>query len=353
MVDLSPREASVPPAAALPQAPAPVLRLGEPDAGNSTFMLTALKAAAEPTRLRLLMICAHSDLTVSELTQVLGQSQPRVSRHLKLLCDAGLLDRRREGSWAYFSLAQRGAGAILARTLVDSLPADDPELSVDLERLRAIMRDRAERAAAYFRRNAAQWDQIRSLHVDDGDVERALLDLVAPGSAREFIDIGTGTGRILELLGPRVGSAIGIDLSPEMLLIARSNLDRARLRNGLVRQGDMYQLPAPSGSFDLATIHQVLHFAEKPSAVIVEAARVLRPDGRLIVIDFAAHDHESLRQDHLHRWLGFQEDDIHQWFTAAGLQPDEPIYLPGGALTVAIWSARSRAPTPDAHRGYV
>lgn len=318
-----------------------------PETGDSAFVLTALKAAAEPTRLRLLVICAHSDLTVSELTQVLGQSQPRVSRHLKLLCDAGLLDRRREGSWAYFCLAQRGAGARLARTLVDSLPADDPELSVDLERLRAIMRERAERAAAYFRRNAAQWDDIRSLHAADRDVEGALLDLVPAGSARDFIDIGTGTGRILELLAPRVNSAVGIDLSPEMLLIARSNLHRARMRNGLVQQGDMYQLPMPGAAFDLATVHQVLHFAERPSAVIAEAARVLRPQGRLILVDFAAHDREDLRQEHLHRWLGFQEGDIHRWFAAAGLQPENSIYLPGDALTVAIWSARRGPPITD------
>ncbi|MFQ5775375.1 MAG: ArsR/SmtB family transcription factor [Kiloniellaceae bacterium] len=302
-------------------------------------LLSALKAAAEPTRLRLLVLCAHSDLTVSELTHVLGQSQPRVSRHLKLLCEAGLLDRRREGSWAYFRLAQRGTGAELARTVVDALPGDDPTLSLDLERLEAIVRERAERAAEYFRRNAAQWDEMRSLYVEEREVEKALLDLIPEGQVRDLIDIGTGTGRMIEVLGPRVERALGVDLSQEMLLIARTNLDRAKLRNSLVRQGDMYQLPVPSASFDAAVVHQVLHFAESPGAVIAEAARVLRPGGKLIVVDFAAHGLDFLRSEHMHRWLGFRDRDMTGWCKSAGLRPDEPVYLPGDPLHVVIWRA--------------
>ncbi|RMD64580.1 MAG: methyltransferase domain-containing protein [Alphaproteobacteria bacterium] len=315
-------------------------------------LLAALKAAAEPTRLRLLVLCAHSDLTVSELTHILGQSQPRVSRHLKLLCEAGLLDRRREGSWAYFRLAQRGSGAELARTLVDTVPGDDPTLTLDLERLEAIVRARAERAAAYFRRNAAQWDKIRSLHIDEREVEKALLDLVPPGRFSDLIDIGTGTGRIIEILGPRVERALGIDLSQEMLLVARSNLDRARVRNGLVRQGDMYQLPVASASFDLAVIHQVLHYAETPEAAIAEAARVLRPEGRLIVVDFAAHEVERLRSEHMHRWLGFRDQDIEAWFGSAGLAAETPIYLPGDPLNVVIWCAVRRLPAVSGRTGW-
>lgn len=302
-------------------------------------LLTALKGAAEPTRLRLLALCAHSDLTVSELTHILGQSQPRVSRHLKLLCDAGLLDRRREGSWAYFRLAQRGAGAELARTLVDALPGADPLLSLDLERLEAIVRERAQRAAEYFRRNAAQWNEIRSLYIDEREVEKALLSLVPEGSVRDLIDIGTGTGRIIEVLGPRVEQAVGIDLSQDMLLVARANLEKARLRNCVVRLGDMYQLPVPSTSFDAAVIHQVLHFAESPDAVIGEAARVLRPGGKLIIADFAVHELEYLRNEHMHRWLGFRDEDMSAWYAAAGLSPEDPIRLPGKPLDVVVWRA--------------
>lgn len=302
-------------------------------------LLTALKAAGEVTRLRLLVLCAHSDLTVSELTQILGQSQPRVSRHLRLLCEADLLDRRREGTWAYFRLARQGPGAELARTLVDAMPGDDPALSLDLERLEAIVGERARRAADYFQRNAAKWNEIRSLYADESEVEAVLLARVSEGRARDVIDIGTGTGRIIEVLGPRVEHAVGVDLSPDMLMIARANLDRARLRNCLVRQGDMYQLPVPSASFDAAVIHQVLHFAETPGAVIGEAARVLRPGGKLIVADFGSHGLEYLREEHLHRWLGFSDRDMRTWCEAAGLVPEDPVLLPGDPLNVVVWTA--------------
>ena len=324
-------------------------------------LLTALKAAAETTRLRLLVLCAHSDLTVSELTQILWQSQPRVSRHLRLLCEAGLLDRRREGSWAYFRLAQHGPGAELARTLVDGLPGDDPVLSLDLERLEAIVDERARRAAAYFRRNAAKWNEIRSLHVDEREVEAALAAQIEAGietgieagaaeaagatgqPVRDLIDIGTGTGRMIEVLGPRVEHAVGVDLSQDMLMVARANLDKARLRNCLVRQGDMYQLPVASASFDAAVIHQVLHFAESPGAVIGEAARVLRPGGKLIVADFESHELEHLREQHLHRWLGFRDADLRDWCESAGLEPAPPVHLKGDPLNVVIWGAVRRA----------
>jgi ArsR family transcriptional regulator len=303
-------------------------------------LLSALKAAAEPTRLRLLTLCAHCDLTVSELTQILGQSQPRVSRHLKLLCDAGLLERLREGSWAYFRLSSRGAVSEFARTLADAIPYDDPVLALDLERLEAILRARAERAADYFRRSAAQWDQIRSLYVDDAEVERRLVELLAQGQVRDLLDIGTGTGRMLEIFAPRVARAVGIDLSREMLAVARSKLESAKLRNCLVRHGDMYQLPLSSESFDAVTIHHVLHFAERPAQVVREAARVLRPSGRLIVVDFEAHALDFLREQHAHRWLGFKTDDVTGWCTAAGLEACAPIHLPGDPLNVAIWWAK-------------
>ena len=337
-----------------------ILRKDRPDPGwvakGMEQLLSALKAAAETTRLRLLVLCAHSDLTVSELTQILGQSQPRVSRHLRLLCEAGLLDRRREGSWAYFRLAQRGAGAELARTLVDGLPGDDVTVSLDLERLDAIVQERARRAAEYFRRNAAKWNEIRALYVDEREVEKVLEGRLAAGPAggpvRDLIDIGTGTGRMIEVLGPQVEHAVGVDLSQEMLMVARANLDKSRLRNCLVRQGNMYQLPVATASFDAAVIHQVLHFAETPAAVIGEAARVLRPGGTLIVADFESHELEFLRDQHMHRWLGFRDADMKGWCKSAGLELEPPVHLPGNPLNVVVWCA-SRPETSGAARHHI
>ncbi|HYD97796.1 MAG TPA: metalloregulator ArsR/SmtB family transcription factor [Alphaproteobacteria bacterium] len=302
-------------------------------------LLTALKAVAEPTRLRLLALCAQGELTVSDLTHILGQSQPRVSRHLKLLCDAGLLERSREGTWALFRLAEGGEGARLSRQLLGFLPEGDSRLALDRQRLAALRQAQAERAAQYFRDNADRWHEIRSLHVPEREVEAALLRLLPEAGLHDLLDIGTGTGRMLELFGPRIERGLGVDASREMLGIARANLDRAALRHCQVRQADMYALPLPSASFDAVVVHQVLHYAEQPGEAIAEAARMLRPGGRLAIADFAQHDVESLRSEHAHRRLGFADAEIAAWCRAAGLEPQPPVRLPGVPLTVVVWTA--------------
>jgi ArsR family transcriptional regulator len=307
-------------------------------------LLGALRAAAEPSRLRLLVLCARGEFTVTELAQILGQSQPRVSRHLKLLCEAGLLDRAREGSWVFYRLGSGRAVSLLSRHLVEACGEQDETIALDLQRLAAINRQRAELAAAYFRDNAADWHRIRSLYVDEADVEAVLADVVGALAPRDLLDIGTGTGRMLELLGPRVANALGIDQSREMLAIARVNIERAGLSNCVVRLGDMYQLPLPDRSFDAVIIHQVLHYADRPAAAIAEAGRVLRPGGSLIIVDFALHALEFLREEHAHRRLGFADHDIAAWFRAAGLEPGQPHRLAGDPLTVVVWMAR-RQPT--------
>ncbi|MGQ0663331.1 MAG: ArsR/SmtB family transcription factor [Pseudomonadota bacterium] len=305
--------------------------------------LTALRAGAEATRLRILALSAQGALTVSEFTTILGHSQPRVSRHLKLLCEAGLIDRLPEGNWAFYQLARNGMGGRLARQLVDGLPADDPTLCADRDRLVAVRHARAEAAAAYFRDNAARWDEIRSLHVDDREVEQVLLELLPPERIGELLDIGTGTGRILEVFGSRGVRGVGIDLSREMLAVARANLARAGLKDCYVRHGDMYRLPWPAAAFDAITIHQVLHFADQPAQAIAEAARVLKAGGRLVIADFAPHDLDRLRRDHAHRRLGFGDAEVAGWVRAVGLEPARPVQLPGEKLTVSLWAAERPA----------
>ncbi len=302
------------------------------------ILLSRLRAIAEPSRLRLLALCAECEMTVGELTRALGQSQPRVSRHLKLLCDAGLVKRRPEGSWVFYRLAEDDEGGALVRHIAGLAPRNDPQATLDRKRLGEIKQDRARSAAAYFRANAAEWDRIRSLHVDDAEVERALADAL-PENIGDLLDIGTGTGRMLQLFGGRVDRAVGIDASRDMLAVARANIEAVGLRNCLVRQGDMYSLPWPDGSFDAVTIHQVLHYADRPRAAIAEAARVLRPGGRLVVADFAPHDVESLRSDAAHRRLGFADHEVAEWCRGAGLQPGPARPLPGDPLTVVIWRA--------------
>src|SRR5262245_26082192 len=305
----------------------------------------ALKAAGEATRLRILALLAEAELTVSDLTDILRQSQPRISRHLRLLAEAALIERFREGSWAFFRLGERGGNAELARELIARLDPTDATIARDRERLAAVRAARAAAAQTYFRRHAAEWDRIRKLHVADEAVEAAIRAALADKPARSLLDLGTGTGRMLELFGPEIERGLGLDLSHDMLALARARLDRAGLRHCSVRQGDIYDLALPKDSFDVVIIHQVLHFLDDSARAIAEAARVLRPGGRLLVVDFAPHDLEFLREEHAHRRLGFALDTVAQWLTAAGLDVAEQRTLapePGseGKIAVALWLAR-------------
>ncbi len=311
---------------------------------DGTFdLLSGLRAAGEPSRLRLLGLCAQGELTVSELTQILGQSQPRVSRHLKLLCEAGLLERFREGTWAFYRTTEQGEGAELTNALIGLMREDQPVHTRDQERLAAVKAGRAEAAQAYFRANAAEWHKIRALYVPEAEVERALLDLFAEIDIAEFLDIGTGTARMVEVFGPRIRRGVGLDLSHEMLALARANLERAGLSHCQVRHGDMYAISFADKSFDAVLFHQVLHFAGEPARAIAESARVLKPGGHLAVVDFAPHDQEFLRTEQAHRRLGFTDEEVAGWYRAAGLTVGEPVRLAGDPLTVVIWPAAREA----------
>jgi len=305
----------------------------------------ALKAAGEATRLRILALLADAELTVSDLTDILRQSQPRISRHLRLLAEAGLVERFREGTWAFFRLAEHGGGAELARGLVARLDPADHTMARDRERLISVRSARAAAAQAYFRRHAAEWDRIRKLHVADEAVEGAIRAALADRPFRALLDLGTGTGRMLELFAAEIERGLGLDLSLEMLALARARLERAGLRNCSVRQGDLYDLAIPNDSFDVVIIHQVLHFLDDGGRAIREAARVLRPGGRLLIIDFAPHELEFLREQHAHRRLGFSEEAVAQWVEAAGLKMTSFRSLvpePGseGKIAVSLWLAR-------------
>ena len=309
-----------------------------------THLLEGLRAAGESTRLRLVALLAEGELTVGEIAEALGQSQPRVSRHLRLLADGGLIERLPEGAWVFYRLAHDGDGGRLVQILLSLLPLHDARLERDRRRLAIIRARRTKSAAEYFRQNARRWDELSALYVDEAEIERALVEVLGREPIGDLLDVGTGTGRILTLLGPRVARGVGIDNSSAMLAVARSKLAEAGLRNCHVRLADMYDLPWRADSFDAIAIHHVLHFAEQPAAVVSQAASLLRPGGRFVIVDFAPHNLESLRLDHAHRRLGFASGEVSEWLAEAGLKPARVRHLRGKALTVSIWSAVRLAP---------
>jgi ubiquinone/menaquinone biosynthesis C-methylase UbiE/DNA-binding transcriptional ArsR family regulator len=308
-----------------------------------TSPLTIFRALADPTRLRIVALLRRMELSVGELAQVLGQSQPRVSRHVRILADAGLCDRRREGSWVFLGLGSAASTPLLA-TIDGWRDAAAERWGVaDAARLEAVHADRAAAAQAYFDAHAAEWDAIRSLHVAEGEVEAAIIAALAGAPIGRLVDIGTGTGRMIELLGETAAGAIGIDRSPEMLRFARARMGRAGIERVDLRQGDMYALPLDDAAADTVVLHQVLHYAQAPAAAITEAARLIGLDGRLLIVDFAAHDRDDLREREGHARLGFDDDQMAHWFAAAGLEPVRAIELAGGELTVKLWLARRLA----------
>jgi ArsR family transcriptional regulator len=274
-------------------------------------MLRALRAAAEPTRLRLLAILACGELTVGEITRITGQSQPRVSRHLKLLCDAGLLVRFREHSWVFYRVPPKGPQAELAHRVLDSLSPDDPVLCLDIERTEEIKNERAEIASGYLDDLREQWSGPDDVAADDSAVTETIFDILADQEIGDLLDIGTGTARILTLLGDKSEQAVGIDISSEMLMVARTRLHAAGMDHCMVRHGDMYHLPFTNESFDTVTIDQVLYQAEDPASAIGEAARILRCGGRLMLIEYAGRpgDHNP----------GVTEQELRDWLENAGL----------------------------------
>ncbi len=309
-------------------------------------LLAMLRAAAEPTRLRLLALVAHGAFCVTDLTEILHQSQPRLSRHLRLLCEAGLLTRVREGAQVWFALPS-GDQAALARAFLARLSDSDPVLAADRRHAARVLSERARAASDSFRRRGADWDEMRALNLPAAAVEQAILDLLPAGGIDRLLDIGTGTGRLLELLGPRAAEGVGVDASKAMLALARARLSRAGLTHCAVRLGDMYRLPLADAGVDVALLHMVLHHADDPAAVLAEAGRVLRPGGLLVIVDLAAHDRADLAARLAHRWPGFSEPAMLDLLAGSGLQPAVG-RLVSGLLDVRLWSARR--PMPAVHQ---
>jgi ArsR family transcriptional regulator len=309
---------------------------------SSDQIVEVLRAAGEATRLRILALLAREELAVLELTRILGQSQPRVSRHLKVLAEAGLVERFPDGAWVFYRLPGSGPTRDLLDQTLARISTEDPTLSGDASRLDGVAAERAGEAAAYFADNAGRWDEIRSLYVSEAAVEAAVLEAAGEGPFRRLVDLGTGTGRMLTLLGRRADSALGLDLSRQMLNVARTNVASAGLGACELRHGDIFDVDLADGEADLVVAHQVLHYLGEPAAAVAEAARLVSPRGRLLIVDFAPHDLEFLRAEHRHRRLGFLDEEIARWAAAGGLGAVTAMALPPaepGGLTVKVWVA--------------
>jgi ubiquinone/menaquinone biosynthesis C-methylase UbiE/DNA-binding transcriptional ArsR family regulator len=301
-----------------------------------------LRAAGEPTRLRILALLRLEELAVLELCRVLDQSQPRVSRHLKLLAEAGLVERFPDGAWVFYRLVSGGDARRLTDEALELIDPEDPVTGRDAERLQSVRGERAAEAGEYFARNAARWDEIRSLYVSEDAVERAILEAAGEGPYRQLVDLGSGTGRMLTLLGTKAEAALGLDLSQQMLNIARSHVAEAGLARCELRHGDIFATRLADQIADRVVVHQVLHYLADPAAAVREAGRLVAPGGRLIIVDFAPHTLEFLREQHQHRRLGFTEAEMKRWLQEAGLADVRATSLPPArkeGLTVKIWTA--------------
>ena len=318
-------------------------------------LVTALKAAAEPTRLRILLLLAAGELNVKDLTVILGQSQPRISRHLKLLSEAGLVERFREGSWVYFHISDRSAGGRLALRLVADVDATSDAVRRDRERSDALKRERETAAQVFFQKNAADWDHMRALHVAEDDVEAAMAEALGPGPFTFFLDLGTGTGRTLDLFAGLYARGLGIDVNQAMLAYARAKLTTSGRTHAQVRHGDIYSLSVADRQADAIVMHQVLHFLSDPGLAIREAARVLAPGGKLLIVDFAPHKLEFLRESQAHERLGFAHDQVSTWLRDAGLIPKAVRDLAPkkgestDKLTVSLWLAERTGTARHGH----
>ncbi|MGL6042486.1 MAG: ArsR/SmtB family transcription factor [Sandaracinobacteroides sp.] len=296
-------------------------------------------ALADPTRVRILLLVRDLELSVGELAEILDQSQPRVSRHVRILAEAGLVRRQKEGAWVFVGPGDRALADKVQSLIAHFSDSVDP-IAHERARLEQVTELRQRRIDDWFSANAEEWDLLRRLGGQGDDVEQALVSAARAPAVGRLLDIGTGTGRVLELLAPEAAAATGVDRSPEMLRLARNKLAAAGIRQAAVRQADMRALPFEGAAFDTVTLHHVLHFADDPAAVIAEAARTVAPGGKLLVADYAPHRQEEFRQRFQHSRLGFEEAAVLGFLKSAGLVPVTLSRHPGPELSVILWEGR-------------
>lgn len=307
--------------------------------------LDIFRALADPTRLRIFHLLRTMELAVGEIAQVMEQSQPRVSRHIRILVEAGLVDRRKEGSWVFLMPGQ----SVASRAMLDWFDQITPSgeellwIEADSARLAAVRADRSAAANQYFAEHAEEWDAIRSLHVAEAEVEGAMARMLGERPLGRLLDVGTGTGRMAELFGGAATSVVAVDRSPDMLRLARAKLPADDPGKYRLAVGDFNALPLEDRSADTIILHQVLHYAQAPATVIAELARLLADDGALMIADFAAHDREDLRTRAAHARLGFSDEQMTGWFRQNGLDMTAVESLSGDALTVKIWMGGRQA----------
>jgi ArsR family transcriptional regulator len=306
--------------------------------------LDIFRALADPTRLRIVHLLRAMELAVGEIAQVMGQSQPRVSRHIRILVEAGLVDRRKEGSWVFLTPGEGTAACAMFGWFDTVTPSVEEQLWIDADvaRLTAVRADRAAAAAEFFAEHAEEWDAIRSLHVPEAEVEAAMVRLLGQRPLGRLIDVGTGTGRMVELFGNAASGVVAIDRSPDMLRLARARVPVEHAAKYRLMVGDFNALPLDDGSADTIILHQVLHYAQSPRTAIGELARLLSDDGVLMIADFAAHDREELRASAAHARLGFSDEQMKGWFGQHGVDMTAVETLSGGELTVKIWMGQRR-----------
>lgn len=294
------------------------------------MVLSTLKALADPVRLRLVAILAHGELTVQELTDILHMGQSRISRHLKILCDAGVLTAKRQGTWGYYRLASGNTFFTGMRPLLEEQLSDLPGRQDDLEGLTRILDERRRRTRAFFDAHARQWDVLAREVLPTAPYRDALLSAVPSGGC--LVEVGVGTGKLLMELRQRATMVIGIDNSAPMLAEAGRQMMLDGLPDVDLRLGDMAHLPIHDSGADTAVLNMVLHHAPQPLTVLAEAHRVLRPAGTLIIADLCRHEAEWARERLADQWLGFEMDELSAWLRQAGFYP-EPAHMIAGRGT--------------------